>query len=62
MKPKIVMLDKDNEKKEIEIEIEYLSSLTTAQRFKMVTEYSKWLTKILRKHDRRKTPEIFQRK
>jgi hypothetical protein len=61
MKTKILMLKKDNEKKEIEFELEYLTSLTTAQRFKMMFETSLYLARMLKRHEHRKSPQITQR-
>lgn len=61
MKTRILMLEKNNEKREIEFELEYLTSLTTAQRFKMMFEESLRLAKMLKRHGHRKSPQITQR-
>jgi len=64
MKTRILMIDendKDSEKKEIEFEVEYMLSLTTAQRFKMMHDRSLLIAKMLRKNGHRTTPEIIQR-
>ena len=65
MKTRILMLDKDNEKKEIEFELEYLLSLSREQRFKKFFGMCDFVRKLAEKHGygkrNRKTPEIIQR-
>ncbi|MEW6556636.1 MAG: hypothetical protein AB1349_04685 [Elusimicrobiota bacterium] len=64
MKTKILMIgknDKNAEKKEIEFELDYLMSLTTGQRFKMMHDRSLLIMKRIKKYEHRTTPEITQR-
>lgn len=53
----ILKLDKHNERKERKFELEYLLSLTTQQRFKMMLAKSQEILKMLYGHekDRNKT-------
>lgn len=60
------MLDKDNEKKEIEFELEYLRSLSRKQRFKKFFGLCDLVKKLAEKHGygetNRATAQIIQRK
>jgi hypothetical protein len=58
----ILKLNKHNENKEIEFELEYLASLTTRQRFQMMFRKTKEMMSLLGRNDRRKTTEIIKRK
>jgi hypothetical protein len=58
----VLKLNKHDEKKEIEFELDYLSSLTTKQRFQMMFEKSRQTATLLRKNGRRKTTEVIKRK
>ncbi len=58
----ILKLDKHNEKKEIEFELDYLTSLTTRQRFEMMFRKTKEMLSLLGRNERRKTTEIIKRK
>jgi hypothetical protein len=58
----ILKLNKHNERKEIEFELEYLTSLTTRQRFQMMFRKTKEMLSLLGRNDRRKTTEIIKRK
>jgi hypothetical protein len=51
-----------NQKKEIEFELDYLTSLTIQQRFQMMFEKSRQMASLLRRNGRRKTTEIIKRK
>jgi hypothetical protein len=61
----ILKLDRFDEKKEIEFELNYLASLTIAQRFKMMFKKTEEMRKLLRenlgKDDYRKTSQIVKR-
>ena len=62
----ILKLDKHDEKKEIEFELDYLTSLTTQQRFEMMFQKRKEILDILssatgKRNERRKTTEIIKR-
>ena len=51
----ILKLDKHDEKKEIEFELDYLTSLTTQQRFEMMFQKRKEILGLLKRDERRKT-------
>ena len=53
--------DKNSEKKEIDFEIEYLTSLTTAQRFKMMHDISLSMLRRIKRYEHRRAPKITQR-
>lgn len=57
------MLKKDNEKREIEFELEYLLSLSREQRFEKFFGMCDFVRKLAEKHGygKRKTPQIIQR-
>ena len=50
----ILKLKKHNEKKEIDFELKYLSSLTTRERFEMMFEKSRQMAAMLRRNERRR--------
>lgn len=58
----ILKLNKHNEKKEIEFELDYLTSLTTQQRFELMFRKTKEMLSLLGRNERRKTTEILKRK
>jgi len=58
----VLKLNKHDEKKEIDFELDYLLSLTTKQRFQMMFEKSWQTATLLRKNGRRKTTEVIKRK
>lgn len=53
--------DKDNPEKELDFELDYQLSLSTAQRFKMMFEKSREMLKLMQKHGHRKTFEVIKR-
>jgi hypothetical protein len=57
----VLKLNKHDENKEIEFELNYLMSLTTRQRFEMMFEKSRQMAALLRKNGRRKTPKVIKR-
>ncbi len=57
----ILKLDKHNDKKEIEFELDYLTSLTTAERFQMMFQKTQEMLSLLKRNERRKTTEIIKR-
>ena len=57
----VLKLDRDDEEKEIEFELEYLLSLTTQQRFDLMFQKSKEIAEILLRHGYRKPFEIIKR-
>lgn len=57
----ILKLDKHDEAKEIEFELNYLTSLTTQQRFELMFRKTEEMLRLLKKDGRRKTTEIIKR-
>ncbi len=58
----ILKLDRHDEDKEIEFELDYLTSLTTSQRFEMMFRKTREMLRLLKKDGRRTTTEIIKRK
>ncbi len=63
----ILKLDKHNEDKEIEFELDYLTSLSTGERFQMMFQKTQEMLSLLssatgKRNERRKTTEIIKRK
>ena len=58
----ILKLDEHNEEKEIEFELDYLTSLTTKQRFQMMFQKREEMLSLLKRNERRKATEIIKRK
>ena len=63
----ILKLDEYNEEKEIEFELDYLTSLTTRQRFQMMFQKREEMLSLLssatgKRNERRKATEIIKRK
>ena len=62
----ILKLDKYDEEKEIEFELDYLTSLTTGERFQMMFQKREEILGLLssatgKRNERRKTTEIIKR-
>jgi hypothetical protein len=57
----ILKIDKDDEEKEIDFELDYQLSLTVDQRFSMMFQKSKELVDMLEKNGHRKPSEIIKR-
>ncbi len=53
----VLKLDKHNDKKEIEFELDYLRSLTTAERFQMMLQKTQEMLSLLKRNEHRKTAE-----
>jgi hypothetical protein len=60
-KSKVLKLTVDDEEKELEFELDYLSSLTFEERLKMMREKSREMLKQLIDHGHRKPFEIVKR-
>jgi len=58
----ILLLNGSNEKKEIEFELRYLSSLSLEQRFSLMLKKSQELKTNLKNNGHRTTPKIIKRK
>jgi hypothetical protein len=57
----ILMIEKDDENREIEFELSYLKSLTTRERFILMQKKSDEMKKMLRTRGYRKSSEIIKR-
>jgi hypothetical protein len=62
----ILKLDRYDESKEIEFELDYLASLTTGERFEMMFQKTEEMLNLLssatgKRNERRKTTEIIKR-
>lgn len=58
----LLLLKKDNEKKEIEFELRYLLSLTVQERFQLMQTKSREMLNLLEQNGYRKTTEVIKRK
>jgi len=58
----VLKIKKDNERKEMDFELKYQSSLSVKQRFKMMFRKNKELLDMLVKHGYGKTLQIIKRK
>ena len=58
----ILKLNKDEEEKEIEFEVEYLASLSRKERFTMMFKKTEEMLSLLKKSGYRKTSKIIKRK
>ena len=58
---RVLKLSVDDEAKELEFELEYLSSLTFEERLKMMTEKSREMLKQMIDHGHRRSFEIIKR-
>lgn len=57
----ILKLDEHNEDKEIKFELDYLTSLTTRQRFELMFRKNRELRSLLKRDKSRKTTEVIKR-
>jgi len=60
-KPRVLKLSADDEEKELEFELDYLSSLPFEERLKMMREKSKEMLKQMIDHGHRRSFEIIKR-
>jgi hypothetical protein len=60
-KPGVLKLSADDEEKELEFELNYLSSLTFEERLKMMREKSREMLKQMIDHGHRRSFEIIKR-
>ena len=58
----ILKLREHDEEKELKFELDYLLSLTTAERFRMLEEASRFMMETLIRHGHRKPFEIIKRR
>ena len=57
----VLKLEKDDERKEIQFELDYLASLTTRQRFKMMLKKSREMLLLLKQNGHRKSTQVIKR-
>ena len=57
----VLKLEKTNESQEIEFELDYLTSLTTRQRFQMMLQKSREIALLLKRNGRRKSTQVVKR-
>ncbi len=57
----VLKLEKTNESQEIEFELDYLTSLTTRQRFQMMLQKSREMALLLKRNERRKSTQVVKR-
>ncbi len=57
----ILVLDHDDEEKELEFELAFLRSLTTQERFDLMFQRSREMAEMLLRHGYRKPSEITER-
>ena len=57
----ILKLDRHDEEREIEFELNYLSSLTIKQRFTMMFKKTNEMRSLLKEHGNRKNTQIIKR-
>jgi hypothetical protein len=60
-KPRVLKLPANDEEKELEFELDYLSSLTFEERIKMMKEKSREMLKQMIDHGHRRSFEIIKR-
>jgi len=58
----ILKLTKHNEKREIDFELKYLSSLSTRERFKLMAKKTKEIVSLLERYGHREAFKIIKRK
>jgi hypothetical protein len=58
----VLKLRRHNEDKEIEFELDYLTSLTTKERFELMFRKTREMLTLLGRNEHRKTTEIIKRK
>ena len=57
----VLKLERDDESREIEFELDYLASLTTRQRFQMMMQKSREMILLLKRNGRRKSSQVIKR-
>jgi GGDEF domain-containing protein len=57
----VLKLKKTNERQEIEFELDYLTSLTTRQRFQMMLQKSREMALLLKRNGRRRSTQVVKR-
>ena len=57
----VLKLKRDDERREIKFELDYLASLTTRQRFQMMTQKSREMILLLNRNGHRKSSQVIKR-
>ena len=57
----VLKLEKDDERQEIEFELDYLASLTTRQRFQVMVKKSREMILLLNRNGCRKSTQVVKR-
>jgi hypothetical protein len=57
----VLKLKETNESQEIEFELDYLTSLTTRQRFQMMLQKSREMALLLKRNGRRRSTQVVKR-
>ena len=57
----VLKLEKDDEQREIEFELDYMLSLTTQQRFQMMSQKSREMLLLLRRNEHGKSTQVVKR-
>ena len=57
----VLKLEKDDDRQEIEFELDYLTSLTTRQRFQMMARKSREMLLLLEQNGHRKSTQVIKR-
>ena len=57
----VLKLKRDDERREIKFELDYLASLTTRQRFQMMTQKNREMILLLNRNGRRKSSQVIKR-
>ena len=60
-KTRMLILDRDDPKKELEFEIEFMLSLSATQRYKMMNRLVRQGLKLMRKNEYKRTPSVVAR-
>lgn len=57
----VLKLEKDDDRKEIQFELDFLASLTTQQRFEMMRKKSREMILLLKQNGHRKSTQVIKR-
>ena len=57
----VLKLEKDDDRQEIEFELDYLASLTTRQRFQMMAKKSREMISLLKQNGHRESTQVIKR-
>ena len=57
----VLKLEEDDDRREIKFELDYLTSLTTRQRFQMMAKKSREMILLLKQNGHRKSTQVIKR-